>query len=75
MTVLGWITICAGLLTAPVAGVPRAPWMAFPTEAACQAANKEAQAVVLQVLVRVGRAQEARAGLTCWCEPVVPAGR
>jgi len=74
MTVLGWITICAGLVTVPVAGVPRAPYMAFPTESACLEANKQAQAVVLMVLAKVGRTKEAREGLTCWCEPVVPAG-
>jgi len=74
MTPLGWIAICAGLVTAPVPGVPRAPYVVFPTEAACREANTQAVAVALRVLADVGRTAEARAGFVCWCDPVVAGG-
>jgi len=70
MTFVGWILACAGLVTAPVGGRAPLPVVALPTQAACAEQGLKSQALVVSVLAEMGRTEEARQGLQCWCVPV-----
>jgi hypothetical protein len=52
----------------PTGRWPTAPLVLFPTEAACQAADRAADALLADALRGTGRTDPP---LTCWCAGVV----
>jgi cobalamin biosynthesis Mg chelatase CobN len=65
---IGWIVVCATAVV-PTGRWPTAPLVLFPTEAACQAADRAADALLADALRGTGRT--APVDLQCWCAGVV----
>jgi hypothetical protein len=68
--VIGWIIICT------TAEVPNARWgnpplTMFPTQAACIAADRATNALLVQIWRETGRKDPLEQ--TCWCQQVTPA--
>ena len=68
--VIGWIAICTNA-TPPNARWGLPPLTLFPTQAACVANDRAAQAWLAKVWKVTGRKDPLR--MTCWCEHVTPA--